>query len=252
VIWCETGICEERGADGTTVTRRAFTLGEQAAGVARFFAADHLGSVGEVTNGSSTVLARYVYDPWGRRSLTTGTDVTKVGYTGHQWQATGGVWLTQFRGYDAELGRWASEDPYHDNQVAAPEAPLPGDSIAALLDDAPSVDEPDWSSLADSADPMPITPDGPNLYGYVRNQPTSLVDPTGQWAALIRPIVTIVVKKVINECKKIRCKPVRIDPPHHKFPLIGKRCHAQLNCWRQGVKGSGFTVRVPVPCSWRK
>jgi RHS repeat-associated protein len=110
-IWCETGICEERAADGTTVTRRAFALGEQAAGVARFFAADHLGSAGEVTNGSSSVLARYAYDPWGRRSVTAGTDVTKVGYTGHQWQATGGLWLTQYRWYDESIGRWISEDP---------------------------------------------------------------------------------------------------------------------------------------------
>jgi RHS repeat-associated protein len=111
VVWCETGICEERAADGTTIARRAFTLGEQTAGGARFFAPDHLGSIGEVTNGSSTVLARYAYDPWGRRSVTAGTDITKVGYTGHQWQAAGGLWLTQFRGYEAELGRWLSEDP---------------------------------------------------------------------------------------------------------------------------------------------
>lgn len=29
VLWCETAICEERAADGVTVTRRAFGLGEQ-------------------------------------------------------------------------------------------------------------------------------------------------------------------------------------------------------------------------------
>ena len=28
VLWCETAICEERAADGATVTRRAFGLGE--------------------------------------------------------------------------------------------------------------------------------------------------------------------------------------------------------------------------------
>jgi RHS repeat-associated protein len=111
VIWCETGICEERAADGTTVTRRAFALGEQAAGVARFFAADHLGSVGEVTNGSGTVLARYGFDPWGRRILLSGTNVTSTGYTGHQWHSTAGMWLAQYRAYESDLGRWISEDP---------------------------------------------------------------------------------------------------------------------------------------------
>ena len=43
VLWCETAICEERAADGVTVTRRAFGLGEQISGQARFFTTDHLG-----------------------------------------------------------------------------------------------------------------------------------------------------------------------------------------------------------------
>lgn len=116
VIWCETGICEERATDGTTVTRRAFTLGEQAAGVGRFLTVDHLGSISEVTSDSGTLLARYAYDPWGRRSVTAGSDFTKIGYTGHEWRTTGGLWLTQFRGYDAELGRWISEDPSGDRK----------------------------------------------------------------------------------------------------------------------------------------
>jgi hypothetical protein len=37
VLWCEDEICEERAADGVTVTRRPFTLGELVAGPARFF-----------------------------------------------------------------------------------------------------------------------------------------------------------------------------------------------------------------------
>jgi antitoxin (DNA-binding transcriptional repressor) of toxin-antitoxin stability system len=40
VVWCESDICEERAADGTTVTRRASVYAEQVAGVARFFAMD--------------------------------------------------------------------------------------------------------------------------------------------------------------------------------------------------------------------
>ena len=49
VLWCESDICEERAADGTTVTRRAFVYAEQVAGAARFFAMDHIGSVTDVT-----------------------------------------------------------------------------------------------------------------------------------------------------------------------------------------------------------
>lgn len=111
VVWCDEQICEERAADGTTVTRRAFGVGEQVAGSARFFAADHLGSVTEVADASATLLGRYAFDPWGRRTLTAGSDVTSEGFTGHRWQASGSILLTQYRAYDSELGRWLSEDP---------------------------------------------------------------------------------------------------------------------------------------------
>lgn len=93
------------------MTRRVFAEGEQVGGIARFFANDHLGSVTDVTDGTAAVLGRYSFDAWGRRTLTAGTDVTRVGFTGHQWQPYSGLSLAWFRGYDAELGRWVSEDP---------------------------------------------------------------------------------------------------------------------------------------------
>ena len=111
VLWCETAICEERAADGVTVTRRAFGLGEQVNGEARFFTTDHLGSVREVTDTAGTLLARYAFDPWGRRTVTAGTDVTTVGFTGHRTHTTSGLALTLYRGYDAELARWMTRDP---------------------------------------------------------------------------------------------------------------------------------------------
>ena len=111
VIWCQTALCEERAADGVTVTRRSFSRGEQVAGVTRFFAGDHLGSVADVTDNASVLLGQYAFDPWGRRTVTTGTNITNVGYTGHRWQDASGLSLTLYRGYDPELGRWVSEDP---------------------------------------------------------------------------------------------------------------------------------------------
>lgn len=77
----------------------------------RFFAVDHLGSVGAVTDSTSTLLAGYAFDPWGRRTVTTGTDVTTFGYTGHRWDVSSGIALTMYRGYKPELGLWISEDP---------------------------------------------------------------------------------------------------------------------------------------------
>jgi len=111
VLWCEMEVCEERTPDGATVTRRILALGEQVGGIARFFAPDHLGNVTEVTDSTSAVLARYAFDPWGRQTVTTGSDVTNVGFTGHRTHASSATYLAPYRAYDASLGRWLSDDP---------------------------------------------------------------------------------------------------------------------------------------------
>ena len=111
VIWCDEQICEERSTSGGTTERLLFHHGEQASGAARFFTADHLQSVVDVTNSSSTLLSRYEYDPFGRQSVVEGTNVTTVGFTGHERQTTGQLWLTKYRAYDSAIGRWLSEDP---------------------------------------------------------------------------------------------------------------------------------------------
>jgi RHS repeat-associated protein len=110
-IWCEDEICEERAADGTTVVRRAFGQGEQVGGVGRYFAADHVGSITEVTDGTTSLLARYAFDPWGNRTLITGTDITTVGFTGYRWQPNGSGWLSKYRFLDSSMGKWTAEDP---------------------------------------------------------------------------------------------------------------------------------------------
>jgi RHS repeat-associated protein len=111
VLWCGRDICEERSADGTTVTRRAFKRGEQIGGTASLFATDHLGSVTEVTNGSGLLLGRYSLDPWGRRALVEGTDATTVGHIGYRWLAAANLSLALYRAYDHDLARWISGDP---------------------------------------------------------------------------------------------------------------------------------------------
>ena len=112
VLWCDDQICEDRAADGATVTRRAFKYGEQvSSGAARLFVADHLGSVTDVADASATLLGRYAYDPWGRRTVTAGGDVTSEAFTGHQWQSHSSILLAYYRGYDPNLAVWISEDP---------------------------------------------------------------------------------------------------------------------------------------------
>ena len=106
-----------------------------------FYMRDHLGSVREVMkNTSSTVEARYDYDPWGRQTQTTGTRVFDIGYAGYMVFAPTGtnikLNLTWYRAYSPELGRWLSRDPIGENG-------------------------------------------GWNLYGYVYNIPTDSTDPLG-------------------------------------------------------------------------
>jgi RHS repeat-associated protein len=111
VVWCEEEICEVRAADGIVVTKRAFLFGEQQSGDARLFVSDHLGSVTEVTDSSSTLLARYDLDPWGRRTLVAGNDVTERGYTDLTTHPPSGLNIALYRVYSPSLGRWTSADP---------------------------------------------------------------------------------------------------------------------------------------------
>lgn len=121
-MWDGLRIVEERGANGQATRRRYFTGGMQYASTAggslqaRLFATDHLGSVRHVTNASGTWLGSVDYDPWGRRTVTTGSsDETALGFTGHPWHEASGLALAPYRAYDPAMGRWISRDPIGEN-----------------------------------------------------------------------------------------------------------------------------------------
>jgi RHS repeat-associated protein len=97
-----------RDASGVP-TRRRFTLGHQVGSESQYFATDHLGSVRVVTNNSEDVIGSYAFDPWGRRTVLSGSPIP-IGFTGHTQHASGLV-LSLFRAYDPELARWTSPDP---------------------------------------------------------------------------------------------------------------------------------------------
>ena len=152
-LWCGGEICEERDAAGV-VTKRFFPQGVKvetgAATGAFFYTRDHLGSIRELTDNSGTVRARYAYDPYGRRTRLTGDVEADFGFAGMFWAAEANLSLTHYRAYDAELGRWLSRDPLENAEMV----------------------------------------EGPNLYGYVGNEPVSRIDPEGlvgttydKWAA---------------------------------------------------------------------
>jgi RHS repeat-associated protein len=110
-LWCGTGLSEERDSTGGTVTKRYFGQGEQISGTNYFFTADHLGSIREMTDSTGAIRARYDYDAYGRRTKASGDIEADFAFTGHYYHTVSGMYLTLFRAYDAETGRWISRDP---------------------------------------------------------------------------------------------------------------------------------------------
>lgn len=110
-LWCAMELCEERDAVGGNVTKRFFPQGEEINGVDYFFSKDHLGSIREMTTSSGTIVVRYDYDPYGRRTKTEGILEADFGFTGHYYHISSGLHLALFRAYSASEGRWLNQDP---------------------------------------------------------------------------------------------------------------------------------------------
>ena len=79
--------------------------------IAYYYTRDHLGSVREMLNSSGTIVARYSYDPYGRVTLVSGSNLATMQYAGYYAHATSGLNLTWYRGYDPNTGKWLSRDP---------------------------------------------------------------------------------------------------------------------------------------------
>jgi RHS repeat-associated protein len=104
-----------------------------------YYTRDHLGSVRELTDSDGNVLARYSYDPFGRRTRLTGGLDADFGFAGMFWPVDVDLGLTRFRVYDPNIGRWLSRDPLKNAELE----------------------------------------EGYNLFCYVRNDPLNAVDPLG-------------------------------------------------------------------------
>ena len=112
LLWCDDiTLCEERDATGATVLKRFFVHGETQGADSYFYARDHLGSVGVMTDATAAVRAVYEYDPYGRRAKISGDRDATFGFTGHLEHGPTALTLAPFRAYDSDLGRWVSEDP---------------------------------------------------------------------------------------------------------------------------------------------
>jgi len=111
-IWCDSASCEERGWSTGSVSRRPLAMGVKTPAGVQFNVTDSLQSGSLiVTDEQGEAVAAYSFDPWGRRTLESGADVSPVGFTGHRWHSASSTAVALYRGYDPDLGRWISEDP---------------------------------------------------------------------------------------------------------------------------------------------
>ncbi len=136
-----------------------YTTSSAASPKTSYFHQDHLGSIVAVTDDSANVVARYKFDPWGKRIPTAGDpDATHHGFTGHEHLDEVGLIHMNGRIYDPVLGRFMSADPY----IQSP------DNLQSY-----------------------------NRYSYVWNNPLSATDPSGYFSlkkifkALVNPNQTI-------------------------------------------------------------
>ena len=110
-IWDGNTLVEQRNGTSITPAQRYLPQGVQQGTSKFFYTRDHLGSIREVVNNSGSVVARYDYDPYGRRTKLSGAFDSDFGFTGHYYHVPSGLHFAPFRAYSAELGRWLSRDP---------------------------------------------------------------------------------------------------------------------------------------------
>nr|WP_246459764.1 RHS repeat-associated core domain-containing protein [Puniceicoccus vermicola] len=111
-LWAGSEILQKRNDSSTTVLRNYFEDGFEEGSDSFFYTKDHLGSIREViADDGTTVEAVYDYSPWGEVTKIGGTGVeSDFLYTGHFYHEESDLFLTWFRAYDPELGRWISRD----------------------------------------------------------------------------------------------------------------------------------------------
>lgn len=76
-----------------------------------YFHSNHQGSITHLTNSNGTIANSYVYDSYGRRQVVAESVIQPFSYTGREYDDESGLYFYRARYFDADTGRFLSEDP---------------------------------------------------------------------------------------------------------------------------------------------
>lgn len=108
-LWCDEQICTARSAAGV-LSARYFSQGELNGTTKRFYARDNIGSVMALLDNTGASKGAATYDAYGRVVSSSG-ETPAFAYAGMFRHAASGLYLTHYRAYSADAGRWISRDP---------------------------------------------------------------------------------------------------------------------------------------------
>jgi RHS repeat-associated protein len=115
-LWCGEQLCQQRDS-ADAVTARYYAQGEQHLGAitqSLYYAQDHLGSVIATTDSAGNILGSAEYTAYGRTLSQSGTQAD-FGYAQMYRHGATGLYLTHYRPYDPDTGRWLARDPIEED-----------------------------------------------------------------------------------------------------------------------------------------